>query len=72
MAEGWLRLTRRMRAGSASPDDCALLLHDDKHEVRQDIRVNRNTEDHTLHAYRKVPLGYDETGTLSPLGHGKA
>ena len=67
MAEGRLRLTRRSRAGSTSPDDCTLLLHNDEHRVQQDIRVNRSIEGHALHACRKVPSGYDGTGALNPF-----
>ena len=68
MSMGWLRLAQRLRAGSASPNVYTLLLHDDEHGVRQDTRVNHSTEDHTLHAYRKVPSGYDGTGALTLAG----
>ena len=67
MPEGRLDLTRRLRASSASPDDYTLILRENEHRVRQDIRVNRSTEDHALHAYRKVSSGYDGMGALSPF-----
>ena len=81
MSEGWLRFARRLGAGFASPaprgrlrlaQRLPLLLHNDEHRIGQDTQVNRSTEDHTLHAYGKVPSGYDGTGALSPSRHDRA
>jgi len=40
--------------------------------IRRGTQVNRNIEDHTLHACGKVPSGYDKTGALSPSMHVRA
>ena len=67
-----LRLARRLRAGSASPHDRTLILHKDEHRVRQDIRVNHDIEGNALCAYRKVPSGYDGMGAFGPFHHNSA
>ena len=65
--EDWFRLARPRGLDSALLDDCTLLLHDDKHRVRLDIRVKRSIKDHALHTCRKVSSGYDGTGALVPF-----
>ena len=41
-------------------------------QIRRGTQVNCNTEDHTLHACRKVPSGYDKKGALRPSRHVRA